>query len=327
VRSPHVFAALLLLIVGPFSSGCSCENTVPATSEPSVGTTRNARPEIAGEALALPARGRAVVELTAAGVRLAAHDAFELAVLEQLAERAGFEIDAQSVEPRRVTLRLTDVPLADAIGALLAPTPYGIDYRFDAGAGVHEVALVRVGAAASARSGTGDRVEGSRVASEDERASGDDAGRSGSLSERVARESGVREPRRGERVSLRAPAVQDPETAAALVDPDPRVRAEAVGDMETEGEALPDVVDLAVNDPSPAVRTAAVEALGDEGTHMAVEALLATLDDPDPQVLLAAIEAIEMTGDESILGRVAPLTQHSSPAVREAAQEALEFLE
>ena len=44
--------------------------------------------------------------------------------------------------------------------------------------------------------------------------------------------------------------------------------------METEGEALPDVVDLAVNDPSPAVRTAAVEALGDEGTHMAVEALL-----------------------------------------------------
>jgi len=268
------------------------------------------------------------VDLTDAGVRLAAHDAFELAVLEQLAERAGFEIDAESVEPRRVTLQLDGVPLADAIGALLAPMAYAIDYRFDAATDVHEIAVVRVGTPSverAAGSDRGDRVRATR--GEDAGPGGGDPGRSGSLSERVARESGFREPRSGERVSLRAPAAQDPETAAALVDPDPRVRAEAVGDMETEGEALPDVVDLAVNDPSPAVRTAAVEALGDEGTHMAVEALLATLDDSDPQVLLAAIEAIEMTGDESILGRVAPLTQHSSPAVREAAQEALEFLE
>ena len=159
MRSLHGFAALLLLITVPFSSGCTCESTVPATSEPSVGTTRNARQGIAGEALALPARGRAVVELTAAGVRLAAHDAFELAQLEQLAECAGFEIDAESVEPRRVTLRLTD-----ATGALLAPTAYGIDYRFDAGAGVHEVALVRIGGTARIRSGSRDGVEGDRFA-------------------------------------------------------------------------------------------------------------------------------------------------------------------
>ena len=159
MRSLHVFAALLLLIAVPFSSGCTCESTVPATSEPSVGTTRNARQEIAGEALALPARGHAILDLTDAGVRIAVHDAFDLAVLEQLAERAGFEIDAQSVEPRRVTLRLTD-----AISALLAPTAYGIDYRFDAGIGVHEAALVRVSGTASVRSGSRDGVEGDRFA-------------------------------------------------------------------------------------------------------------------------------------------------------------------
>lgn len=332
VRVVDVSLAPLGLIAVLFVSGCTCDASPPESgSSPSQGAAA-ATADATPEDLALPPRGREVVELGEAGVRLAAHDALDLAVLEQLAERAGFELDVRGVEPRRVSLRLSDVPLADAVGALLAPMPYAIDYRFDGRTGTHVIARVRVGAPggldASAPGGRElTRVAVARGADGAGDAPAPDAEESGGR-RRLARSAypGPRSGRSGSPVG-RPAAGLDPEIAAALEDPDPAVRAEAVSDMETSGGGLRDVVALAEDDPSPEVRAAAVEALGFDGTHAAVEAVLGTLDDPDPQVLLAAIEVLEMTGDETVIGRMAPLAEHPSPAVREAAREALEFLE
>jgi hypothetical protein len=260
------------------------------------------------------ADGRASVE---------AEDALALAVLERLGERAGFRVAARTDTPRRVSLRLDGVTLEHAIAVILAETPYGIDYRYDAAKGAHAIETVRVGSADSgsrsaalgeAERGLGERLE-TRPPSLPPAAEIEGPAEEGGaidLAAFLAR-----------RRALEDDSGTDPEVIDALLDPRDSVRAEAVGALETEGVDLQTAIAFAKADPSPRVRAAAVDALGEDGRYAAMQVVVKALDDPDPTVVLRAIAVIESEGDATLASRLEPLAQHRDDAVRARVAEAL----
>jgi HEAT repeat protein len=101
-----------------------------------------------------------------------------------------------------------------------------------------------------------------------------------------------------------------------------------VGEVDLDsGDARARIGHLATADPSPGVRIAAAETLGDDGTFQAIVELVGMLEDPEPDVLVATLEALDQSGDESIEPYVKPLASHPDSQVRERANEMLEFWE
>jgi len=296
------------------------------------------------------------VELRDGRVWLDVSGSGQLVALEQLAEAGDFELELHGLRPRGLTLRLEGVPLAEAVAALVGDANFAFDYKFDAEKARHEIAVLHVGpsdlpnAFAARWRGGGNREEGvgsaaTRPASDsgadasaetDQIATGSTSsrarveaarGRVSQLQESLRRVEGEERRELRDEYELVAAAFQE-EIRQALSDPDPAVRADMLGEVELDSSAGRDTVArLGDADPSPRVRVAAAELLGDDGTFQAVAELIGMLDDPEPEVLLATLEALDRSGDESIEPYIEPLSDHPDSRVRETANEMLEFWE
>jgi len=121
------------------------------------------------------------------------------------------------------------------------------------------------------------------------------------------------------------------EASAALTDPDPTVRAAALGALARLGALDIGVVQRALADPEPAVRRRACTVAGrshDPARHPDLVAfLIAATVDPEPSVVEAAAWALGELGPHAagaVLDALARLVRaHPSPACREAAVAAL----
>jgi HEAT repeat protein len=113
-----------------------------------------------------------------------------------------------------------------------------------------------------------------------------------------------------------------------LVDPDPHVRAAAVGALARLGELTTDDAVAALADDAPTVRRRAADAalaVGGKGSRSTLPAaLMAALDDPDP---LVAVNAAWFTGERryrpAVPALVSLATTHGDARCREAAVAAL----
>jgi len=120
---------------------------------------------------------------------------------------------------------------------------------------------------------------------------------------------------------------QDRELVPRLDAEEADVRAEAVRTVDLQGPGRERVFALAIEDPVPAVRVAALERLYEEDAHTARKISQRSLTDRDPEVVLAAIEVLGVVGDASSVPELEPLAAaHEDPRVRAAAAETLEFL-
>ena len=245
--------------------------------------------------------GEFVVSVVGGRVQLASREASRLAILRRLADLEGFTLDTGDLPPRQLSAQLEDAPMAEALAVLLDDQSYRTAWEHDAALGRNRLASLTVGRASGAASAP------------------DPGGSASSLASGNA---------------LPPPPIDlselDDEERRLLRDLDranDRDRLAAVEEIDVYGPALARVAEVALRDPSPLVRAAAVEQLGDSDTHLAVSALMEALRDPDPEVVLKAIEAFEFAGDESIVHALDPLLDHPDPRVREAASEARELLE
>jgi hypothetical protein len=310
IRAWASLCAALLLAAG----GCGGEP--PASDSPGASAAARASSPVRGVQL----------RFTAGRVSLASEQAFQLAILEDLAARAGFELVVGPLAPRNVTLRFEDAPLLDAISALLEGVPFRAEYRVDATTGAHVLARLVVGEpAAVARLPAGKQLQARLEAA---------AGKPvdelrGDLRRRLGERRTALSPERIEsaRAFSERQRAQQAESLEQLSSGDAARRADALAALDPDGEALSQIAELARSDPDPGVRAAAVSRLGDGDTFRAQSALLDSLADPSPQVLIAALKALESAGDESMLGQIEPFAAHPDPGVREAASETIETLQ
>jgi len=264
----------------------------------------------------------AALRFSAGRVSVARDEVLQLAVLEELAGRAGFELIVGSVAPRSITLRLEEVPLLDAISVMLEGTPFRAEYAVDSRTGAHVLAKLSVGESVSASASLPDAGSAGDSAAELARQA-----RSEKIHELFAkRRENAEERGRLASASAEERRAREAEAIEQLADADGARRAEALATIDPEGDASARIRELAKSDPDPRVRAAAVARLGEADTYQATSALLDSLADPSPLVLIAALEALEFAGDRSLLPRIEPFANHPNPAVREAAGDAIDSL-
>ena len=135
----------------------------------------------------------------------------------------------------------------------------------------------------------------------------------------------------------RAPAAVDDEDApaeeddlaqleAALADPDPALRRQAVLEVLPRPEAEPLLL-VALRDPDPGVRAAVADDLAFLESDRARSGVLWALRDADPSVVVAAIDALEMVAAPGDVDALRPLATTGEPSVRERAAAVLARLD
>jgi HEAT repeats len=112
--------------------------------------------------------------------------------------------------------------------------------------------------------------------------------------------------------------------AAALGDPDPSVREDAVLALgEIGGRIGRQTLTQALADPDINVQKAAVEAFADLGGGESARALTLALQDDDPELRAEAVDALADVGGDAAIELLRYAAKDEIPAVREAAEEYL----
>ena len=297
LRRTAIWAAALALLL---ALGCGdkapAAKPAPAPEQAAASASSEAP---APQSRRLPEAGTWTVAYVGGAVSIDAFAAPRRPLLQQLAERAGFALEAAPGEWPPLTLRIDAQPLEAALPLLVGEFEYRAEWALEAG--VHRLAKLTIGAPrAAARSMDGSTLRPGEVAASLQRA--------------------LQEVRDGE-LGL------SPEDALAqLDDADPEVRVRAVLALEAEGEGLTALVRAIESDADPRVRAAATVGLEDSEDFAAVQALVGALDDPDPEVITEAIDSLEFAGDASVVPYLQPLLAHGDARVRNAAANAIRLL-
>jgi hypothetical protein len=299
IRSGRIVSIvhIVLLAAGLAVLACSPEAEAPTpASEPAPGASR-----------ALPgvAEGGSSVVYENGRVTLASRGALLAAVLEKLGRQADFTL--LGVLPgRTVEVRLEDVSLVDALSALLVEELWSLEYAPQPG-GSHRLVRLHVGGGAPKP----------LVRLRERQLTRSQAGPRRSTGSREE-PAPMQEPR-----PAWDPEAYEEDLVRRLESRDVEERAEAVSELDTDGEQLRRLIVFAHEDPAVAVRLAALEELEGEQSWAALNAIVVALDDPDPQVVLRTIEVISYLDDESLVPRLKPLLEHRDPDVREATVETI----
>jgi hypothetical protein len=261
----------------------------------------------------IPPHGKAYVEYSDGRVTVRSDGSLQLAVLEQLAAQAGFEIIVRRTEARPITLDIERASLIDAIALILDGLPYTLGYEFDEASETRMLARVEIGealedgaanlakTAPSTPLRTRDRVP--RAA--DQSAARPRSDRGGTVSE--------------------GDATEQAEMLSKLDSPDPETRANAADWIDLDKQALERMVSMLESDPDVEVRLTIVERLGDEESPAAIAALIVALGDPDSEVVLDAIDNLWFEAEPWVLiPALEPLLGHPDPEIREAAEDAID---
>ncbi|MCZ6687185.1 MAG: HEAT repeat domain-containing protein [Gammaproteobacteria bacterium] len=112
---------------------------------------------------------------------------------------------------------------------------------------------------------------------------------------------------------------------AALTSPDAKIRLKAIFAMTVsdDGQAQMVLADLALNDPSLAVREEAIHAVAEIGGTFAMPVLQQALFDPAPRIRAAAVDALADSAGDEVATVLAFALQDENAAIRLSAVDAL----
>jgi hypothetical protein len=245
--------------------------------------------------------GQWQLAVAAGVVSVDASEAPRRPLLEALAKRAGFALEAAAGDWPPLTLRVDAIPLESALPLLVGELEYRAEWVSGAsGEGVHKLAKLVVGGPRSADASDGSSLAPGVV--------------SDSLQHALRVLHDEKEP------------MAEADALALLKDADPEQRVRAVLELEGEGDGLKALVGAIERDPDPRVRAAATVGLEDSEEFAAVQALVGALRDPNADVVLEAIDSLEYAGDASVVASLQPLLAHTDPRVRKAASDAIRLL-
>ena len=309
-----MLAALLALLSGGCDTADRTDGGPPDGKKVEPGTAQEAAPGDAGHDMAAASMPAAVSGTTAADtnkltpgtfdVRLnegrfsiLANDAPPRDILNDLAILAGFEIVDAGDPLKQVTLAIEDSDIHAALVALLKPGPYQVIYEFDNTRSKDTLTRIVIGRTSAVPKMA--QTQSPPPAME-----------------------GAPLPGAGE-----APlSVEDQAYLTLLLDPSPKVRADAAESIEATGIALDYLARIITTDPSAEVRMAATYSLENSEDPRAVDTLIMGLNDADPEVLVEVVDSLDFLDDRSAIPYLQPLLDHPDEEVRDAAESAIESL-
>jgi len=301
-RTPLRAASLTTAALVAIGLGCGSQET----PDPEATTLAESDPTLD---LPLPAPGRAHVEYSDGLVTVRSNGSLQLAILEQLAAQAGFEIVVGKTEARPITLQIDRASLVAAIDLILVGFTYTLGYEFGKESGTRILTRVEIDGTL--------KNDAARLAKTAPANAPQIPDRAPSAATRAG------EGTRGDPMEL------DGEQAELLSDldsPDPETRADAADWIDLDGPAFERMASLLESDPDEDVRATIADRLGEEGSPEAIAALVAALRDPNSEVVLIAIEALAFEGGAWLIPELERLLSHRDPEVREDAEDAIGFL-
>ena len=256
-------------------------------------------------------------------------------VIDELAERASFEVADHATDSPALSFDLDGLSLEEALARILEPTPYSVLYGVDGRRDTLAIARVVVDPEA-APSGLRD-VEGLDAKLRDklrrrrrekaarELGAGEDGGTAAAAAaselDAVAQRAAM--DARAEREQL-----QHAQTLLELQSDDPRVRADAAALLDPENSEDARILgDALRSDPDSRVRREAADQLSYAPRNEAVPLLREALRDESAEVVSTALMSLGFVGDPSALDDVRAFLDHPSPDVRAAAKDATTMLE
>jgi len=293
--------AWLCALVAACALACGDEPapSTPANSSDTRGATAPETSARESAARNWPASGAWSLAFAQGTVSVDAFEAPRRPLLEELAQRAGFALEAAPGTWPPLTLRIEAQPLELALPLLVGELEYRTEWTSEEGA--HRLTKLVIGApratqssadAPSLRPGeVGDSLQRALAEMADENAPQDEID-----------------------------ALRDLEAA------DAETRMRAVLALDPEGEGLTALIGAIEGDPDPRVRAAATVGLEESEEFAAVRALVGALDDPNPEVVVEAVDSLEFAGDASVVASLEPLLGHSDARVRKAAADAIRLL-
>jgi hypothetical protein len=290
-RRPRALAIAALI-----AAGWGCGSQEAADSTASAGKN-----SIEASDRVRPASHTAHVEYVDGFATIHCDGAHQIAVLEQLAEQAGFAVVAGNVDGRPISLQIERATLIDAIASILDGLEYDVEYAFDEATGTQILTQVAIGDAIG--------FEG---------AAASNAGQTGDFAPGAQRDSA--EPTGDVDSSEQA------ELLAALDDPDPEARIDAIFWIDSDDESISRMITMLQSDPDPEVRASIVDRLGDEESPAAIVAVTSALQDSDSEVVLRAIDVLEFEAGDWLIPELERLLTHPDPEVRETAEDTITYL-
>jgi len=300
-------SVIRIVLVTSLSVLSACDRSPP--SEQSPDSTETATVETPTASPSLQA-GQYTVDLSEKVIVIRANQVNELVLFKAVAKKGNFQLLAETLEWRTVSVDIHANTLQAALVELVGAYPYEIVYA-PVLSGEETLSEVVIG-------------------NPDPDSEADLAGESKKNRKRAKRE--VRDPGKAALLYIKEydPLGQQQAYLEKLQDPTPEIRAAAAKEIMPTSENLHTMIDLLANDPSPKVRLAAtwsLEVSEEAEAPQAIESLVKCLDDKDFTVVAGCADALGFIGDETTIVYLQPLLEHSDEDVRKTALEAIRFLQ
>ena len=295
----HLLLVTLVGLLAACDTNKGTEEALPAaetTMQPSAAPT----PIATDTQVPLPAPGQVTIDLTPGHVSIRATEVDELALLEQLAAMANFELLTSGIQWSTVTVDIEAKNLHTALTKLLRAYPYQIVYTPDKDSQLEVLSEVFV-SPELVPAKKDNTITATKTTAQDE------------TDPEVAEDD--------------QPDAETQAQLQALKSDSETTRAAAAEDIEPTGEGLIALTELLTSDPSPEVRIATTHALEFSDDPLAIQALVACLNDEYPAVLVECIKALEHIGDSANVAQLQPLLEHYDESVRTNAARAIENLQ
>ncbi|RLA08091.1 MAG: hypothetical protein DRQ59_14060 [Gammaproteobacteria bacterium] len=246
--------------------------------------------------------GQYLLQISAGKISLNSAGSSRIAILEDLAQRTGFELSYTGDSDELVLLNQPEGGMAELLEALLEGVSYQAEYTAEAGDNGFRLSRLNIGSPPMEYDSTG-----------------------GDIYTQPTIDLAVVFPESTGEIFL-GPDPDDADLATRLQFGSIEDKADAVSELTIDAAGLNAAYQVYTQTTSPEVRIAVLELIESEDNYLARSMIVLSLQSLDPEEAMVALSIVESLDDFSLVAQVEVLYSHHDAGVRELAMEVLESI-